>query len=124
MAGKVQNNNLVDVPDAVSLHRARQLALLGILLQGLHVLFGITAVIGVLVAHTKLKETENTPYHSHLRWQITTFWFALGGYVIGFYLWFEQQYPYVVIAVLAWVIYRTLVNLSCWRRKVAIVRIL
>lgn len=102
---------------------ARQLAMLGILLQGLHVLFGITAIISVLVAHAKIRSTQGTVYYSHLRWQIATFWLALTGYGVGFYIWMTHQYPWVVLAVLAWVIYRLIINIYCWRSQIAIERL-
>jgi len=104
--------------------KARQLVLLGMLLQGLHILFGITAIIGVLVAHTTINRTSGTVYHSQLRWQIATFWLALAGYAGGLYLWTVKQYPYLMYAVLAWVIYRLTIGLYCWRREIAINRIL
>ena len=124
MAGKINGNYPADATTASSFQGARQLALLGILLQSLHVLFGITAVIGVLVAHTKIGDTKGTLYQSHLRWQIVTFWLALGGYAIGLYLWISQHFPYMMLVVLVWVIYRILFNVHCWRKHVAIERIL
>jgi len=105
-------------------HQARQLALLGILLQALHVLFGITAIIGVLVAHTKIGSTQGTIYYSHLRWQIATFWMAFAGYAAGLYIWTSQQYPWMTLAVLAWVIYRLIISLRYWRKSAAIDRIM
>ncbi|MFK7995914.1 MAG: hypothetical protein AB8B87_17390 [Granulosicoccus sp.] len=124
MAGKP----VVDKQDVVSTsaweHRARQLALLGIVLLALHLLFGITAIISVLVAHTKINSTQETVYHSHLRWQIATFWLGLAGYAMGFYVWSAYQYPYAVLAVLAWVFYRLFINVHHWRGKSEITRFL
>jgi len=45
----------------------------------LGVLFGVTAVIGVIINHTKLKSVKGTHAHSHFIWQITSFWLVLIG---------------------------------------------
>ena len=103
---------------------ARQLALLGILLQALHVLFGVTAIIGVLVTQTRAASTDGTVYRSQLRWQFGTFWIAFSGYTIAFHSWVNQQNPWLVPAVLALVIYRLWVSISYWVNRKAISRIL
>lgn len=93
---------------------ARQLALLGILLQALHVLFGFTAIIGVIITQTRIDSTRETIYYSHLQWQFVTFWMALTGYTCGFYFWATQATPWIVAAVLALIIYRLAVSIRAW----------
>lgn len=95
--------------------KARSLALLGIILQGLHVLFGITAIIGILVAHTRLMSTQNTVYHSHIRWQIVTFWTAFAGYIAAFWLWLQHDQIWLLFAVALYVAYRLIVSLLHWQ---------
>lgn len=103
---------------------ARQLALLGILLQALHVLFGVTAIIGVLVTQTRAASTDGTVYRSQLRWQFGTFCIAMAGYAIAFYIWATQQNPWFVPAVLAIVTYRLWVSTCYWIKRRALCRIL
>jgi len=49
--------------------RAAQLGLLVYLLQLLHILFGVTAVIGMLVNHTLQHRVVGTYIESHFNWQ-------------------------------------------------------
>lgn len=67
--------------------KAYNLTILVYLLQALHPLFGITAVIGMLVNHTQIQHVQGSVYHSHFKWQIVTFWLGLIAYVLGFYSW-------------------------------------
>ncbi|MFK7890734.1 MAG: hypothetical protein AB8B63_07945 [Granulosicoccus sp.] len=103
--------------------KARSLALLGMLLQAMHAMFGITAIIGVLIAHVNLAATRETVYYSHLRWQIATFWYALAGYAAAVWLWLEYGTGWPVIIPALFVVYRLLVNLYYWRSQRQIVRI-
>lgn len=94
--------------------QARRLSMLILLLFALHVLFGITAVIGVLIAHTSLAATQGTPYHSHLTWQIGTFWSALVGYSLAFMMWRSTGVAWPALLVMAFVAYRLSVHLHHW----------
>lgn len=95
-------------------YKARQLALLGIILQSLHFLFGITAVLGMLIAHTRINTTDNTIYRSHLIWQLVTFWAGLAAYSLAFWFWLARGQAWPIPAVAAFVIYRLLVNIQYW----------
>ena len=53
----------------------------------LGVLFGITAVIGVIINHTKLASVRGTHAHSHFIWQIISFWLVFAGVVACVLLW-------------------------------------
>jgi len=92
------------------------------LLQALHVLFGVTAIIGLLVTHSRRAITEGTVYHSQLRWQFITFWLAAAGYSIGFYLWVSHQYIWVLPAVLIFLVYRLVVGTLYWRSERTLTR--
>lgn len=85
------------------------------LLMGLHVLFGVTAIIGVLIAHVSQASTAGTAYHSHLRWLIVTFWVALAAYAAAFCAWSLWETPWPVFGVALWVGYRLLTTLHHWR---------
>ena len=102
---------------------ARQLVLLGILLQALHVLFGVTAIIGVLVTQTRTHSTKGSVYQSHLHWQFVTFWIGATGYAAGFYVWVTHGNPWLVLLVLFIVLYRLVVSAIYWRAAKAMHRI-
>lgn len=102
--------------------KSRQLALLGILLQCLHVLFGITAIIGVLITHNKIHSTTGTVYYSQLRWQLITFWVGFFAYAVAIYLWLTQSMIWPVALVLAFVLYRLITSIVFWRQARALER--
>ena len=102
---------------------ARQLALLGILLQALHVLFGVTAIIGVLVTQTRTRSTEGSVYRSQLRWQFVTFWIGVVGYAMGFYQWATHGNSWLLVLVLLVVFYRIVVSAIYWRAAKTINRV-
>ena len=104
--------------------KSRQLALLGILLQCLHMLFGITAVIGVLIAHTRIHSTTGTVYYSQLRWQLITFWVGLIAYALAFYLWVTQSMIWPLALVFTFVLYRLIISIAYWRQTRALERTL
>lgn len=49
-------------------------------------LFGVTPVIGVVIAHVKIGDARGTPYEWHFRHQIVTFWAALVLSLVGYAL--------------------------------------
>jgi len=53
----------------------------------LGILFGITALIGVFINHTKLETSRNTYAYSHFIWQRIAFGAVLAGIVISVVLW-------------------------------------
>lgn len=99
---------------------ARRLALLGILLQTLHVLFGVTAIIGVLVTQMNVTATHGTVYHSQLKWQFTTFWIGLAGYAATFYLWLNHQIVWGVVVIFLVIVYRLCVSAWHWKNATPI----
>lgn len=94
---------------------ARRLTLLGILLQSLHILFGVTALLGVLITQAQRDKAINTIYDSHLQWQFVTFWLALIGYATGFYLWAAQSNFWLVLVTALLMVYRLAVSILAWR---------
>ena len=94
------------------------------LLQALHILFGITAIIGMLIAHTHLASTKGTIYYSHLKWQLVTFWCAFAGYAIAAGLWMYTDNSWPVLVVAGFVAYRLVVNVRRWLSEQPIDRIL
>ena len=67
---------------------------------------GITAIIGVIIAHVKKAEARGTWLYSHYAWQIRTFWWFVAWMVLGVIL-LVVVVGYVVIAgALVWFVYR------------------
>ncbi len=62
----------------------------------LGILFGVTAVIGVIISHTHLAKARDTHAYSHFIWQICSFWLVLAGVVATVILW-----PHTAAKVLA-----------------------
>ena len=85
---------------------ARDQTTLVYLLFALHILFGITALIGVIICHTKKNVTSNTVYASHRVWQIWTFWTGATGYAAGIYYWLGMGSINILILTFGWVYYR------------------
>lgn len=85
---------------------ARRLVILGLLLQALHVLFGFTAVMGMFINHMLIDQSKDTVYHSHIRWQLVTFWITAALYVLAFLAWFYQGLLWPVALVMAFAFYR------------------
>ncbi len=88
--------------------KAYSLGLLVYLLQGLHFLFGITAIIGMLVNHTNKHHVQDTFAASHFRWQILTFWLLAPAYALAFYLWVRSGQWWPILMVFAIAAYRIL----------------
>lgn len=107
-----------------SSEKARKKSLLGILLLALHPLFGVTAIMGVLISTMSLKSTEGTPYHSHLKWQIATFWIGLAAYALGFVYWSASGQVWAIVVAFGIIAYRLSVNINYWVNSLALNRIL
>ncbi len=91
---------------------ARRLALLGIVLQAMHVLFGITGIMGFAINAALIKRTQNTVYHSQIRWQLSTFWIIFFMYALALWNWQQNTQFWPVLMVLAFAMYR--IGTSIW----------
>jgi uncharacterized membrane protein len=76
------------------------------ILQGLSFLWGVTAVIGVVMSYVKRDDARGTVYESHFDWQIRTFWWGLLWTVMGIVLAFVLVGFVILFAVWVWAIYR------------------
>jgi len=92
--------------DHNQLRNAKDQTTLVYLLQSLHLLFGITGLIGVIVCHTKSSTTADTVYESHRIWQIWTFWAGLIGYAAGFYYLNRSGSWVILLVTVIWFYYR------------------
>ncbi len=76
------------------------------LLYALHMLFGVTALIGVIICHTRKPDKVNKVYSSHKVWQLWTFWAGLLGYSAGFYYWTTRGSLMILGVTFIWAHYR------------------
>lgn len=103
---------------------ARKKSLLGIILLALHPLFGVTAIMGMLISTMSLKSTEGTQYHSHLKWQIVTFWIGFVAYALGFWYWSAFGQMWAIVIAFGVIAYRLSVNINHWVNRLALHRII
>ena len=75
-------------------------------LQALSFLWGITAVVGVVINYVKREDAIGTLYESHFDWQIRSFWWGLAWAVVGFVLAFLLVGFLVLFVAWIWMIYR------------------
>ena len=77
------------------------------LLQALSFLWGVTAIVGVIVNYVKRDDAKGTVYESHFYWQIRTFWWGLVWGVVGVLLIVALGLGFLVMFVAwVWAIYR------------------
>lgn len=75
-------------------------------LMALSFLWGLTAIIGVVINYIKRDDTQGTIYESHFDWQIRTFWWGLLWGVVGLLtFWFMVGFV-IWFAAWIWMIYR------------------
>ena len=72
--------------DNQAVEQNKTLTLVVYALQAAAFLFGITAIVGVVINYVKKPEVQGTWLASHFKWQIRTFWWSFLGFVIGFIL--------------------------------------
>jgi uncharacterized membrane protein len=76
------------------------------ILQALSFLWGITALIGLIINYVKRDDARGTIYESHFNWQIRSFWWALLWAVIGLLLAILLVGFVVLFVAWIWMIYR------------------
>jgi len=85
----------------------KNIAMMVYLLQALSFLWGVTAIVGVIVNYVKRDDARGTLYESHFDWQIRTFWWGLLWGVVGVLLIIALGLGFVVMFVAwIWAIYR------------------
>ena len=104
--------------------KARRLALLGLILQSLHVLFGFTAVMGMFINHMLIDQSKDTIYHSQLRWQLITFWVSAALYTVAFIIWRNYALGWPAIAVFTFTLYRIGVGIYYFKAEQPLDRII
>ncbi|WP_404407556.1 hypothetical protein LG272_07035 [Pseudidiomarina marina] len=82
------------------------------ILQLVSLVFGITAIIGVVMNYVKLSEVRGTFLESHFRWQIRTFWFILLWTIIGGILSMVGIGLLILLVAAVWYIYRAIKGIN------------
>ena len=77
-------------------------------LQALSFLWGITAIVGVIINYVKREDARGTVYESHFDWQIRTFWWGLLWAVLGVLLAVVLVGFVVMFVAWIWMIYRVI----------------
>ena len=75
-------------------------------LQALSFLWGVTAIVGVVINYVKREDARGTVYESHFDWQIRTFWWGLAWLVVGGVLAILLVGFLVLFIAWIWMIYR------------------
>jgi uncharacterized membrane protein len=84
----------------------KNIAMVVYALQALSFLWGVTAIIGIVINYVKREDARGTIYESHFEWQIRSFWWGLLWSVVGVILMFVLVGFFVLFATWVWMIYR------------------
>ena len=93
-------------PTPEELAGLKQVVLVVYILQALSFLWGVTAVVGVVIDYVKRDDARGTVYESHFDWQIRTFWWGLLWLVVGVLLAIFVVGFAILFVAWVWVIYR------------------
>lgn len=80
-------------------------------------LFGITGIIGLILAYVWQGETRGTWEESHLRFHIRTFWIALLGCIVSAVLMLVLIGFVALLAIGLWVLIRTIIALVAAQKR-------
>ena len=83
-----------------------QLALVVYILYFVSYVVGITALVGVVIAHVQIGSTADPMLRSHYQWQIRTFWIGILYFVIGVVLCFVVIGIFVLLFWFIWTLVR------------------
>jgi uncharacterized membrane protein len=76
-------------------------------LQALSFMFGVSALVGLIINYVKREDVAGTVYQSHFDWQIRTFWWGLLWGVLGCLLIIALGLGFLLLFVAwVWAIYR------------------
>jgi uncharacterized membrane protein len=77
-------------------------------LQALSFIWGLPAIVGVIINYVKREDARGTVYESHFDWQIRTFWWGLLWAVLGVLLAVVLVGFVVMFVAWIWMIYRVI----------------
>lgn len=95
----------------------RRLSLAVYVLYALSWLFAVTGLIGIIVNYVKRDDARGTLYESHFNWQITTFWWSLGGALLGLATLVVGVGFVVLLGTAVWSIYRLVKGWLYWNDR-------
>jgi uncharacterized membrane protein len=75
-------------------------------LQALSFIWGLPALVAVIINYVKRDDARGTLYESHFDWQIKSFWWGLLWSVLGIALTFILIGFVVLVVAYVWMIYR------------------
>jgi uncharacterized membrane protein len=75
-------------------------------LQGLSFIWGLPAIVGLIINYVKRDDARGTVYESHFDWQIRSFWWGLVWAVIGAVLAVLLVGFVVMFVAWVWMVYR------------------
>ena len=101
-------------PDIMRLQSLRQLTLFLYVLYGVGLFTGLPALIAIIVNHLRYQDSFGTPYASHFRWQMRSFWWSLVWAVLGFVtVWIGVGFV-ILGANWCWLVYRLVRGFLNW----------
>lgn len=88
-------STVVNVNNGATSTNQPQLATLGYWLYGLGILFGITAIIGMVISHTRIASVAGSHQHRHLLVQLGSFWLVATLTATCLWLWPASEWRVV-----------------------------
>jgi len=85
---------------------ARKMATIIYALQAASFVFGLTAIVAIVLNYLKADLVQGTFVESHFRWQRRTFWFGLSWSVIGALTFAFVIGYFILLFTSIWLIYR------------------
>jgi uncharacterized membrane protein len=97
---------MTDTADAQRLKALKDITTAVYALQAAGFVVGVTFIAAVILNYIKLSDVAGTPYESHFRWQLRTFWWGLlWSLVGGLTAWILIGFL-ILAGTAIWVIYR------------------
>jgi uncharacterized membrane protein len=95
-----------EIINETSSQEAKKLATICYALYAASCLVGVTAIAAIIINYIKREDVAGTWVASHFEWQIKTFWYTLGGVIVGWLLMFILIGFPILAVVFVWAIYR------------------
>jgi uncharacterized membrane protein len=100
--------------DQQQLQSLRNLTLAVYILYAVGVFTGLPALIGIIINHVKVADTEGTLYRSHFGWQMRSFWWSLLWAILGWAtVWLGVGFV-ILAANWLWLVYRLVRGFLNW----------
>ena len=108
------NLEVASTVDGAQLQSLRNLTLVVYVLYALGLFTGLTALVGIIINHVKVGDTEGTIYRSHFSWQMRSFWWSLLWAIVGWVtVWIGVGFV-ILAANWIWLVYRLVRGFLAW----------